>query len=68
MEQVFDEMTPAQRIRHVQKLWDRIAEDPGSVPVTESMKAELERRLSDHRAKPGKTLSWAEVKAKARRR
>jgi putative addiction module component (TIGR02574 family) len=67
MEQLFDDMTPAQRIRHVQKLWDKIADDPNSVPVTDAMRAELERRLSDHRAKPGKAISWAAVKAKARR-
>jgi putative addiction module component (TIGR02574 family) len=67
MEHVFEDMTPAQRIRHVQRLWDKIADDPDNVPVTDAMKTELDRRLSDHRAKPKKSVSWTEVKARARR-
>lgn len=66
MELVFEEMSPAERIRHVQRLWDSIAAHPEEVPVSEEMRAELTRRLADHRAAPGDVVSWEEVKAQTR--
>jgi putative addiction module component (TIGR02574 family) len=68
MEPSFDQMTPAERIFHVQSLWDRIAEEPEGVPVSEEMKAELDRRLATHRADPSTAIPWEQVKAELRRR
>ncbi len=67
MGRAFEEMSPAERIRHVQDLWDRIAATPGDVPVTDEMRAELRRRLTEHEASPDDTVGWDEVKARARR-
>ncbi len=67
MGRAFEEMSPAERIRHVQDLWDRIAATPGDVPVTDEMRAELRRRLTEHEASPDDTGGWDEVKARARR-
>ena len=67
VDRTFEEMSPAERIRHVQDLWDRIAATPENVPVTEEMRAELRRRLAEHEASPADTVSWDEVKARARR-
>ena len=55
-------MTPEQRLRHVQALWDRIAENPDDVPVTDAQRDELDRRLAAHRADPDAALPWAAVK------
>ena len=63
MEQVFEEMSATERIRYVQELWDRIAATPGDVPVSDTMKAELDRRLAEHRADAGDVLDWKTVKA-----
>jgi putative addiction module component (TIGR02574 family) len=63
MEVGFDQMSPVERIRYVQQLWDEIAAHPEDVPVTDAMRAELDRRLADHRASPDDTIDWDEVKA-----
>ncbi len=57
-------MSPAERLRHVQDLWDKIAAKPDDVPVTEEMRAELRRRLAEHEASPSDTVSWEDVKAR----
>ena len=62
----FEEMSLAERILHVQELWDRIAEEPESVPVSEEWKAELGRRLEAHRTDPAAAIPWEQVKARLR--
>ena len=64
MEQSFDEMTTAERILYVQHLWDRIADHPADVEVTDAWKSELDRRLAAHRADPSAAIPWGEVRAK----
>jgi len=59
----FDAMSTAERILHVQDLWDRIAERPEEVPVPEGLKRELDRRLSAHEADPASAVPWEQVKA-----
>ncbi len=66
MDPNFDQMSPAERILYVQELWDRIAEHAEDVPVTEEMKAELDRRLAEHRADPSSAVPWEKVKAHLR--
>ena len=68
MQPSFEQMTPTEQIQHVQDLWDRIAEHPEGVPVSDEMKAELDRRLSAHRADPSSSIPWEQVKAELRRR
>jgi putative addiction module component (TIGR02574 family) len=62
----FDQMSPAERILYVQDLWDRIAEHPGDVPVTDELKTELDRRLAEHRADPSSAVPWETAKARLR--
>lgn len=62
MEPAFDDLSTADRIRLVQELWDRIAATPEDVPVSEAMKAELDRRLADHRESPDDVVDWVDVK------
>jgi putative addiction module component (TIGR02574 family) len=63
MDQSFDEMTTAERILYVQDLWDRIADHPADVEVTDAWRAELDRRLAAHRADPSAVIPWEQVKA-----
>jgi len=52
------------RIQLVQDLWDSIAETSDVLPpLSESQRAELERRLEAHAANPGRTISWEELKS-----
>ena len=68
MDPTFEQMTPAERLLYVQDLWDRIAETPDDVPVGDEMKAELDRRLDEHRADPSSAVPWETVKARLRAR
>lgn len=58
----FEQMSAAEKILHVQDLWDRIAEQPESVPVSDAWRAELDRRMAAHREDPSTTLTWDEVR------
>lgn len=68
MELSFDQMTPAERILYVQDLWDRIAQEPESVPVSDDLRAELRRRLAAHEIDPSTAIPWEQVKSDLRRR
>ena len=68
METSFDQMTLEERIRYVQDLWDRIADESGAVPLSDAQRWELRRRLELHQADPGVTVPWEQVLARARAR
>lgn len=68
MDPTFEQMTTAERILYVQELWDRIAEEPEAVPVSDEMNIELRGRLAEHEADPSSAIPWEQVKADLRRR
>ena len=49
----------------VEALWNDIAQRDRIPLPTDAQRAELERRLADHRAHPDDALPWGEVKASA---
>lgn len=55
-------LPPDERLQLLEDIWDSLAVTPEDVPVPESHRAELDRRL-DH-AVPGPGLSWDEVRKK----
>lgn len=55
-------LSVAERIQLVEDLWDSIAADPEGFPLTEAQKAELDRRLEEHRADPDSAVPWEEVR------
>ena len=58
-----DRLSIADRIALVQEIWDSIAANPESVPLTEDLKHELDRRLADLDANPNDVLTWEEIGA-----
>ena len=58
------EMSVAQRILLVEEIWDSIAENPEAVPLTDSQKIELERRLTSYRENPDAGVPWTDVRDK----
>jgi putative addiction module component (TIGR02574 family) len=48
----FNDLSKTEQIRYLQDLWDRIAEQPGEIPVPESHLALAEERLADYRRDP----------------
>lgn len=62
----FDELSPAEKIEYVQRLWERIAEDPELVAMTEEQIAELDRRLQAYHDNPKETAPWQEIRDRLR--
>jgi putative addiction module component (TIGR02574 family) len=50
----FTTLSKTEQIRYLQALWDRIAERPGDIPVTESHLALAEERLVEYRRDPSR--------------
>lgn len=68
--QLFDQakrLTLDEQIELVEALWDNIVERHGVPPITETQKAELDRRILDHESNPHDVVLWGEVRAEALR-
>ncbi len=61
----FDALSPAEKILHVQDLWDRIA-CAQEVDVTPQQRADLDRRLDAYRADPTRGSPWEQVRDRLR--
>lgn len=51
-----------ERLALVEELWDSIAADTTSVPLTQEQRRELDRRIAEHDANPGDVVPWEEIK------
>ena len=58
-----DQLSVEERLALVEELWNSIAEDSAAVPLTDARRAELDRRLADHEARPDDVVSWDDVKS-----
>jgi len=56
------ELPVDERIRLVELIWDSIAAVPESVPMSDELKAELDRRLAEFEANPESGIPWDEVR------
>jgi putative addiction module component (TIGR02574 family) len=54
-------LSVAERILLLEDLWDSIAADPASVPVPESHRAELDKRLAAYEKNPGSLLTLEQL-------
>jgi putative addiction module component (TIGR02574 family) len=52
------ELSVEDRISVAQEIWDSVAEDPNSIPLTAEQRAELERRLAEHAMHPENVVAW----------
>jgi putative addiction module component (TIGR02574 family) len=59
----FRHLSVAERIQLVEDIWDSIAEHPEAVPLTDAQRAEIERRLAEHRRDPRSAIPWEQVRA-----
>jgi putative addiction module component (TIGR02574 family) len=55
-------LTVAEKILLLEDLWDSIASDESSVPVPQSHRDELDRRLADHEQDPGRLLTLDDLR------
>lgn len=62
------ELSTPEKILLVEDLWDNIALDESAVPVPQSHKEELDRRLKRHGSAPGNLLSLDELQTRVDKR
>jgi putative addiction module component (TIGR02574 family) len=55
-----EKLSVEERIALVEELWDSIAE---ATPLSEPQRAELDRRLEEHKRNPNDVVPWEVVKA-----
>jgi putative addiction module component (TIGR02574 family) len=56
------------RLRLVEALWESIAAEEDQPDLTDAQRAELERRLDRHAARPDEGIPWELVRARAQAR
>ena len=61
------ELSPAERIRLVEEIWDSITDVPESVQLTDAQRVELDSRLDAYRRDPSAGDPWSAVKARIMR-
>ena len=61
------ELSVSERIQLAEDLWDSIlTQSNADIPLSESQKQELDRRLELHRQNPQQGSTWEEVKQRLR--
>ena len=58
-----DRLTVDERLTLVEDIWDTIATDGSALPLTDTQRAELDRRLAEHESSPEDVVLWEEVRA-----
>ena len=61
-------LSPEERIKLAEDLWDSVAADPDALPLTDAQKREVERRLAEHLQDPSSAIPWEEVRQRLRSR
>ncbi len=62
------ELSTPEKILLVEDLWDSISSDEAAIPVPESHKAELDKRLKRYESAPGILLSLDELRVQIEKR
>ena len=55
------------RIQLVEAIWDRIAEAPEAIELSDSQRAELDKRLATYHENPSLGSPWSEVRTRITR-
>lgn len=51
-----------EKLQLVEDLWDDLSRAPEKIPLSDTVKAELDRRYADYLADPKEGSSWEDVK------
>jgi putative addiction module component (TIGR02574 family) len=60
------ELSVQDRISLAQQIWDSVASDPDSLPLTVEQREELESRLEEYRKNPQDGAAWEDVQRRLR--
>jgi putative addiction module component (TIGR02574 family) len=63
-----DDLTPEERLRLIEELWDSLNETAGTVPLTNAQREELDRRLDDLERLGPEGIPWDQVLQQIRSR
>jgi putative addiction module component (TIGR02574 family) len=58
-----DRMSVDDRLALIQAIWDSLATEP--LPLSDALRAELDRRVAEHRANPDDVVPWEQARAEA---
>ena len=56
-----NDLTPEERLRLIEELWDSLTERPETVPLTNAQREELDRRLDDLDRSGAVGIPWDKV-------
>jgi len=59
----FSHLSLAERIQLAEDLWDSLDDAPEALELTPAQRAELDRRLEEHRLHPEAAIPWEQVRA-----
>ena len=62
------DLTPEERLRLIEELWDSLNETPESIPLTNAQREELDRRLDDLERSGPAGIPWDQVLQQIRSR
>lgn len=62
------DLSPEERLRLIEELWESLNENPGSVPPTNAQREELDRRLDDLERSGPEGIPWDQVLQQIRSR
>jgi putative addiction module component (TIGR02574 family) len=63
-----NDLSPEERLRLIEELWDSLDETPGTVPLTNTQREELDRRLDDLERSGPEGIPWEQVLQQIRSR
>jgi putative addiction module component (TIGR02574 family) len=55
------DLSPEERLRLIEQLWDSLSETPGTIPLTNAQREELDRRLDDLESSGPEGIPWDQV-------
>jgi putative addiction module component (TIGR02574 family) len=56
-----DDLTPEEKLRLLEAVWDSLAADPSTVPLAEWQRLELDRRLDEMEREGATGIPWNRV-------
>jgi len=60
--ETFRKLSPGEKIRLLQELWDEIAIEAARSPLTEAQRRVLDERIQQHEQNPADVEPWEKVK------
>lgn len=55
-------LNATEKLELIDLLWDSICDDPSSLPISDELVEELDRRKAALEADPGSGITWGELK------